>query len=340
MKNPGILDFLEEKGFTAKELKSGISFSYQNIKTFTLNNLKFKDEIVIGDFNFNLFRGKTKVIEKIENIEGLDALPTLKNVDEKSLVKLLIKYKVIEAVVDITDFKETQSEYTLGEEIKEGKKLNYRSNLPTELQIVRMVFKGSEYCRPGKLVLGKNDVVLDLGGNIGCFSLDIQDKVKQVVTFEPEDVNFSFLKKNIEQNKVKNVVLHKAAVVGNEDKVRQLFLGRVPYYYSFLVKNNRKPVDVKCLNINDIIQKYDPTKIKADIEGAEWEVLTSIKDFKNINQVVFEYNFDMNGDLKNGFKKFGILRDHLRKHKFDVTILERDMKQNWNLVFCVNRKTK
>lgn len=225
---------------------------------------------------------------------------------------------------------------------KDGKTLKWRSNLPTEKHIVDAVFKGSEYTHRsvglGGLTLTKKDVVLDLGGNIGAFTCDIFDKVKKVIVFEPEDVNYEFLSTNIEDNGAKNVVAHKQAVVGNDDKVRDFYLGKAPYYYSFLVKHNRKRVPVECVNINEVMEKYKPTKMKVDIEDSEWEVLINCKDFGNVDQIIFEYNFDMNMDLKEDFKRFKALRKHLKKHGFDVQEMERDMKQNWNLVFMVTKK--
>lgn len=202
-------------------------------------------------------------------------------------------------------------------------------------------FKGSEYTHRsvglGGLNLSKKDIVLDLGGNIGAFTVDIFDKVKKVIVYEPEDVNYEFLSTNIEDNGAKNVVAHKQAVVGNDDKVRDFYLGKVPYYYSFLVKQNRKRVPVECVNINDVMREYKPTKMKVDIEGSEWEVLINCKDFGDVDQIIFEYNFDMNMDLKSGFERFNALKKHLKKHGFDIQEMERDMKQNWNLVFIVNK---
>lgn len=222
-----------------------------------------------------------------------------------------------------------------------GKTLKWRSNLPTEKHIVDAVFRGSEYTHRsvglGGLNLTKKDVVLDLGGNIGAFTCDIFDKVKKVIVYEPEDVNYEFLSTNIEDNGAKNVIAHKQAVVGNDDKVRDFYLGKAPYYYSFLVKHNRKRVPVECVNINDVMKKYKPTKMKVDIEGSEWEVLINCTDFGSVDQIIFEYNFDMNMDLKEDFKRFKALKKHLKKHGFDVQEMERDMKQNWNLVFMVQR---
>lgn len=340
-------DFFVSKGFEIEEKKTATQVLIQNLLAFsvrekkngtidvTLNMIKDEDE-------------KTKLQERIEDLEidiSFDnSTPVIKNISVNEFISFCKKSKIIGQVKRLSEFREVQSEFTLAECQKEGKTLKWRSNLPTEKHIVDAVFRGSEYTRRsvglGGLVLSDEDVVLDLGGNIGAFTCDIFDKVKQVITYEPEDVNFEFLSTNCSENKCSNVILHKKAVVGNDDKVRDFYLGKAPYYYSFLVKHNRKRVPVECVNINDVVRKYKPTKMKVDIEGSEWEVLTNCTDFGRVNQIIFEYNFDMNMDLKTDFERFKILTEHLREHGFNVQEMERDMKQNWNLVFLVNKTEK
>ena len=75
------------------------------------------------------------------------------------------------------------------------------------------------------------------------------------------------------------------------------------------------------------MEKYKPTKMKVDIEGSEWEVLINCTDFGDVDQIIFEYNFDMNMDLKEDFKRFKALRKHLKKHGFDVSEIETNMKK-------------
>lgn len=342
--------FFEKKGFEVVDKKTTTQVLIQNLLAFSVHEKKSG----LFDITFNLIKDddeKEKLKDRIQtdgSVEdsgwniNFEKTPILTNVTQAQFESFCKESKIVPQIKRLSEFREVQSEFTLAECHKDGKTMKWRSNLPTEKHIIDSVFRGSEYVRRsvglGGLILGKDDVVLDLGGNIGAFTCDIFDKVKKVITFEPEDVNFEFLSTNVSDNNAKNVLLNKKAVVGNDDKVRDFYLGKAPYYYSFLVKHNRKRVPVECENINDIMAKYKPTKIKADIEGSEYEVLVSCKDFGNVNQIIFEYNFDMNMDLKTDFKHFKQLREHLRKHGFDVSEMERDMKQNWNLVFLVNKK--
>ena len=89
------------------------------------------------------------------------------------------------------------------------------------------------------------------------------------------------------------------------------------------------------------MKQYKPTKMKVDIEGAEWEVLTSCKDFGRVEQLIFEYNFDMNGDLKSGFEHFEILTKHLETNGFDVSALKKySRSKSWAEVFLCERVKK
>ena len=339
--NKTLEKFFVSKGFEIVEKKTTTQILIENLLAFSVREKKGK----LLDVSINIVKEdeeKEKLGKRSRGFNlNLDKTPLLSNVSVDGFINFCNETKVVSQIKRLSEFREVQSDFTLDIAEKEGKTLKWRSNLPTEKHIVDAVFKGSEYTHRsvglGGLNLSKKDVVLDLGGNIGAFTVDIFDKVKKVIVYEPEDVNYEFLSTNIEDNGAKNVVAHKQAVVGNDDKVRDFYLGKVPYYYSFLVKQNRKRVPVECVNINDVMREYKPTKMKVDIEGSEWEVLINCKDFGSVDQIIFEYNFDMNMDLKSGFERFNALKKHLKKHGFDIQEMERDMKQNWNLVFIVNK---
>lgn len=343
-----IVVFLKEKGFELVEKKSVVQFTLDNLVGFSFqkrNGIRvsfplFKKENngVKSTQKNNLQRDE--FVEKVKDLTNIDLsnpapIGTFETASE--FISFVKKKGVIRLIKEYAEFLEVSCDFTVGEAEKDGVQIKYRSNIPTEEEIVRDVFLHCEYERKG-LILKKEDVVLDLGGNIGAFTCSIFNKVKKVITFEPEDVNFEFLQSNVESNKAKNVIVNKKAVVGNDDKVRDFYLGKVPYYYSFLVKNNRKRVPVECININDVVAKYNPTKMKVDIEGSEFEVLMACKDFGRVNQIIFEYNFDMNQDLKSDFANFGKLTKHLAKHGFDVSELKNYRRtKSWADVFNCNK---
>lgn len=335
------LEVICKKSVTQYAIDGLVAFSVSGGKRIVINFPLFKDESKGRYRTPKVNKQREEFMKIVNGDERVDlTLPAPRAFfeNEREAIISLIKWRAVYLAKKYSVFEEVNVNYSLNKAVVNEIILNYRENIPTEIEIMRDVFKNDEYVRKG-LVLGKSDIVLDLGGNIGAFSIRQFKKVKKIIAYEPDEVNHLIFEKNIKENNAKNIILIKKAVVGNDDKIRNFYVGKVPYYYSFLVKNNRKRVAVKCENINEIIKKYHPTKMKVDIEGSEFEVLMSCSDFSSVNQIIFEYNFDMNGDLKSGFKNFEKLSVHLKKHKFDVSQLENySRSKNWAEVFICNKK--
>lgn len=63
--------------------------------------------------------------------------------------------------------------------------------------------------------VGPNDVVVDVGANIGYYTLLLAKQVGhagRVFAFEPDPVNFDLLQRNVERNGYRNIVLERLAV--------------------------------------------------------------------------------------------------------------------------------
>lgn len=333
------LDKIVKKTVTQYSIDNLVAFSVSIGKKVTVSFPLFKDETKGSHSTAKENKQRDEFLNRVkdENVDFSKSAPVAIFDDENAAVNFLKRYKVVKLAKDYASFSDVQSDFTIGVEELNGRLLQYRSNIPTEVEIMRDVFRNKEYERKG-LRIEPDDVVLDLGGNIGAFTCSVADRVKKVIVFEPEDVNFEILSSNVEKNGDKNVEFFKKAVVGNDDKTRDFYVGKVPYYYSFLVKHNRKRVPVQCININEVVKKYKPTKMKVDIEGSEWEVLTSCKNFNGVKQLIFEYNFDMNKDLTSGFKHFDILTKHLADNGFDVSELNRySRSKSWANVFLCNK---
>lgn len=346
-----IKKYLQTKGFEIVEKKTTTQALFENLLALSFNQKK--NAIIVKFSLFNREDNKAratakenkqrveflKFIErnKIENVD-ITSSPVITFNSEKEVLTFLSKSNTVELIKEYAEFSEVNSEFQVSQREKDGIIIMYRGNIPTEEEIVRDVFLNKEYERKG-LTLTPDDVVLDLGCNIGCFSLSIFNKVKKVIAFEPEQVNATFTQLNIENNNATNIIFKNKAVIGGKEKTKDFYLGKVPYYYSFLVKNKRKKVIVECDNINDVIAKYKPTKMKIDIEGSEFDVLINCKDFSSVKEIIFEYNFDMNKDLKNNFENFDKLKMYLKKHGFNVNSMEKYSKsKSWAEVFFVYKE--
>ena len=150
-----------------------------------------------------------------------------------------------------------------------------------------------------KNVVKEGDVVLDLGANVGYYSLLaarlIGEKGK-VYAFEPEPVNYSLLLKNIELNGYDNVVAVQKAVSNVAGKVR-LFLDKkdTGAHTIYQPDDEREFTEVESVILDDFFKdKEHPINvIKMDVEGAEMAVFSGmsriIRESENLKMFVEFY---------------------------------------------------
>lgn len=121
----------------------------------------------------------------------------------------------------------------------------------------------------------KDRIVMDAGSNIGAFTTyAILEGAKQVIAFEPEDSNY----KQWELNclKYNNAIGHKGALTMSNDGHVSFYLtnGKAKDGYSVVSFKGRTEVEVTNYNFHEQLEKYRPSVIKMDIEGAEFELLS------------------------------------------------------------------
>jgi len=152
-----------------------------------------------------------------------------------------------------------------------------------------------------KKLIKKNDLVVDIGANIGYFSLIFAKLVGpggKVFSFEPELENLNLLKKNIEVNGYKNVIIENTAISDSDGKTK-LYLSkndRGHHRISQSEKQNKNAVTVTKITLDQYFEKKTDSKkisfIKIDVEGSEIGVLkgmTSILQGNNNLKLLVEY---------------------------------------------------
>lgn len=172
----------------------------------------------------------------------------------------------------------------------------------------------------------KDAVVLDIGGNIGMFSLYAAKYAKQVYTLEPSPEHCSLIRHMLDFNKITNVkLLENALYIANGT-------------YEFYTPENNKtmwslhaavndgkspPQPVTAITLDTLFTMEDIEHVdlmKADIEGSEYEVFASEgfrKVAAKIDTIVTEVHSwagrnrnQINESFKqNGFKVLGIPND-------------------------------
>lgn len=164
----------------------------------------------------------------------------------------------------------------------------------TDTNIVREVVEGDNYKIEG--ILKPKDVVIDVGGHIGTFTVFATTFGANVFTYEPVAENFELLKKNIEYNcHVPNVPnINRLAVMAKEGK-REVYIRPINYGGSNMYNKHdfeQWKEMVECTTLEKVFKDNNLDHcdfLKMDCEGAELEILESFHDLSLIKRIALEY---------------------------------------------------
>jgi FkbM family methyltransferase len=167
------------------------------------------------------------------------------------------------------------------------------------------------------------DVVVDIGANIGTFSVYAAGLcgASRVLSFEPFPDSFRMLTRNVEQNQLNMVTCVNQAVAGGCG-LRSLRLNSMDSgSHSLILDSLGNRVQVECCTLEDIFQRFSLTKIdylKMDCEGAEYEILENATSrIRQIGRISMETHSISD-------RKTEDLERLLRTHRFDVRVFDRD----------------
>ena len=156
----------------------------------------------------------------------------------------------------------------------------------------------------------ESDVVIDIGAHIGPYTLMTSRRVGlngKVVAIEADPENFDILNRNIQLNKLTNVVALNYAAYSKEGKIKLYLVskGEESSYTKYntvmtdRANSEKKFVEVKANTLDYLVQlsgikHEDVNWIKIDVEGAEYDVLKGAKDIlsksKNISLLIEVHN--------------------------------------------------
>lgn len=156
-----------------------------------------------------------------------------------------------------------------------------------------------------KKMIKKGDVVVDVGANMGLYTLISAKLVGdsgKVYSFEPDPVAFSILSKNVTENSYNNVVLINKAVTNktgfekfSTDSDESLSVA------NYLLKEEpEKFVTVETITLDDFFKNMSSNMsiVKMDVEGAEFKALKRlenlIKQNKDLKLFLEFYPFTLN----------------------------------------------
>jgi FkbM family methyltransferase len=158
-----------------------------------------------------------------------------------------------------------------------GKDIYYKKGVYAEDYITRFLLE--------KIGITDEDLIIDIGGNIGWYSLVLSYKNNPLVlAFEPDGFNFSLLQENVALNKKENIRIFNLAVSDAPGKMtlyiyKKYNLGR----HSFIrQRNSIGTAEVETVQLDGFLKTQGLAGrkiklIKIDIEGYEWAAMSGAR---------------------------------------------------------------
>ena len=162
---------------------------------------------------------------------------------------------------------------------------------------------------PHGLPIEANDVVVDIGANVGVVTLFAALRTqKKVHAFEPSPENCEFIKRNSLKNGLRNVIVHQVAVGDKNEEHARLYLadsvGHSLLDAELLASHysTDKYIDVPSVTLQNIIDNTENKEVdylKIDCEGCEGLIFlsTPLEYIKRIKKMVVEFH-DTSSPLK------------------------------------------
>jgi FkbM family methyltransferase len=175
-----------------------------------------------------------------------------------------------------------------------------KENLVYSLDIYMELFREKHHSKLSSFLPTNDSIIIDLGANEGYYVLKAKESApkSKIIAVEPNPTAFNVLKRNIEANKLKNVILVNKAVTSKNGRVKfeivkgRSGVGAVKVYKEF--RRNLKKIIVDSITLENLCKKYKIDKIdllKIDVEGSEVDILKSSKDIlPKVKKAIIEYH--------------------------------------------------
>lgn len=207
--------------------------------------------------------------------------------------------------------------------LRNGLKILGRDISPLSV-MVDEIFLLQKYT-PDNFDIKKGDIVVDIGANVGVFSLLAASRgASHIYSYEPDIESFKMIKKNAEINKFKKISAKNSAVTDKKGSVK-LYL-KYEDGGNTVTPNNQERESlpfqtITSLKLEDIFKNQKIEKIdflKIDCEGSEGLIVksTSKNVWEKIGKIAMEYHDNASILSHSEISKI------LKKTGFDVAVKE------------------
>ena len=204
-------------------------------------------------------------------------------------------------------------------ETNTGLKIKIRKH-STDLMALTHVWLIEEY-KSKNFEIKDTDVIIDVGGHIGLFSLYASQFCKNglIYSFEPVPENYNLLIDNIQSNDLNQIKSFNLAVSNSNSNVK-LYLNDDEAGHSMFSKSS-KTITVDSISLQQIFDDNNIENcnfLKLDCEGTEYEILQNLplSYFDKIEKIVIEYHMaDSHPELLENLKKLLISQNYFLKTK-------------------------
>lgn len=157
---------------------------------------------------------------------------------------------------------------------------------------------------------------IDLGGNVGAFTVRAASLGAKVDVYEPDPFNCKMIEKNLLVNGL-DANIHQKAVVSSEAKKMKMYVGNNNQVWrNSLYKDwGNQAFNVDCIHFEEVLT--DDISLKMDIEGAEMSIIESMEIFPK--RMVFEWSFDVDPDIdryRDSVKKLSLKYQTVKAPKY------------------------
>ncbi len=186
-------------------------------------------------------------------------------------------------------------------------KNNVKVEVPKRLHHeFKEIFMENAYSIGLKKQIKKNPTIIDIGANVGFFSMFALSKYQGCIiySYEPIFSNFKQLIKNKELNSTRQIYCFNKAVCGHNGKIKISFDKTDSFTTSATIINsdgddNKDSIEVPCLTLSEIFKENNLDHcdlLKIDCEGAEYDILynTSKVVLNKIDQMAIEVHTGKN----------------------------------------------